>query len=45
LQGRDEIVKFLSKKWAKENDYRLRKELFAVTGNKVCFFTASLDRD
>lgn len=35
LQGRDEIVDFLRKKWAKENDYRLRKELFAFTDNKV----------
>lgn len=35
LQGRDEIVQFLQKKWAKENGYRLRKELFAFTDNKV----------
>jgi len=36
LKGRDEIEKFLSKKWEKENGYRLRKELFAFTDNKVC---------
>jgi nuclear transport factor 2 (NTF2) superfamily protein len=35
LQGRDEIAAFLSAKWAKENGYRLRKELFAFTDNKV----------
>lgn len=35
LQGRDEIVTFLQKKWSKENGYRLRKELFAFTDNKV----------
>ena len=35
LQGRDEIVKFLTAKWSKENGYRLRKELFAFTDNKV----------
>jgi len=29
LQGRDEIVAFLSAKWRKENDYRLIKELWA----------------
>ena len=36
LQGRDAIVEFLRKKWAKEGEYRLRKELFAFTDNKVC---------
>lgn len=36
LQGRDAIVDFLRKKWAKEQDYRLRKELFAFTDDKVC---------
>jgi nuclear transport factor 2 (NTF2) superfamily protein len=35
LQGREEIVKFLTEKWAKEDGYRLRKELFAFTDNKV----------
>ena len=36
LQGREEIVRFLRQKWATEQNYRLRKELFAVTDNKVC---------
>lgn len=35
LQGRDEIVNFLTQKWVKEKAYRLRKELFAFTDNKV----------
>ncbi|KAL2158407.1 hypothetical protein VTH06DRAFT_4455 [Thermothelomyces fergusii] len=35
LQGREAIVEFLRKKWAKERDYRLRKELFAFTDNKI----------
>lgn len=35
LQGRDEIVKFLTDKWIREQGYRLRKELFAFTDNKV----------
>jgi uncharacterized protein len=33
--GRDEIEKFLTAKWKKEHGYRLRKELFAFTDNKV----------
>ncbi|KAK3939428.1 hypothetical protein QBC46DRAFT_387841 [Diplogelasinospora grovesii] len=35
IQGREEIVKFLTKKWDKENGYRLRKELFAFTDNRI----------
>ena len=35
IQGRGEIVDFLTKKWAREHGYRLRKELFAFTDNKV----------
>lgn len=37
LKGRHEIVEFLRAKWAKEQGYRLRKELFAFTDNKVRF--------
>lgn len=36
LRGREAIVDFLRKKWAKEGEYRLRKELFAFTDDKVC---------
>ncbi len=35
LRGRDEIVAFLTAKWHKELDYRLRKELWAYTGNRI----------
>lgn len=35
LQGHDEIVEFLTKKWSRENGYRLRKELFSFSDNKV----------
>ncbi|KAI1851997.1 hypothetical protein JX265_008197 [Neoarthrinium moseri] len=33
--GHDAIADFLTKKWAKENGYRLRKELFAFKDNKI----------
>ena len=35
LQGTDAIIAFLTNKWEKEQAYRLRKELFAWTGNKI----------
>jgi len=35
VNGRDEIVAFLSRKWAMENDYRLIKELWAFTGDRI----------
>ena len=35
LQGRKQIVGFLSRKWARELDYRLIKELWAFTGNRI----------
>ncbi|KAK3901189.1 hypothetical protein C8A05DRAFT_45118 [Staphylotrichum tortipilum] len=35
LQGREQIVAFLRQKWAKEGEYRLRKELFAFGGDKI----------
>jgi len=35
LQGRDEIVAFLSRKWARELDYRLIKELWAFRANRI----------
>jgi nuclear transport factor 2 (NTF2) superfamily protein len=33
--GRAEIVAFLTRKWAKELDYRLIKELFAFADNRI----------
>jgi nuclear transport factor 2 (NTF2) superfamily protein len=35
LQGRQEIIEFLKRKWAKELDYRLIKELWAYDGNHI----------
>ena len=34
-QGREEARKFLERKWAKELDYRLIKELWAYSGNRI----------
>lgn len=42
FQGRDAIVRFLSAKWEKEKEYKLRKRLFAFTENK-CAFQFPLD--
>ncbi|MFI6503906.1 nuclear transport factor 2 family protein [Nonomuraea typhae] len=33
--GREEIKAFLRRKWAKENDYALRKQLWAFTGDRI----------
>ncbi|HTY53540.1 MAG TPA: nuclear transport factor 2 family protein [Methanomicrobiales archaeon] len=35
INGRAEIVAFLKRKWAKELDYRLIKEVWATTGNRI----------
>jgi nuclear transport factor 2 (NTF2) superfamily protein len=35
MRGRAEIVAFLTRKWAKELDYRLIKELWAYDGNLI----------
>jgi uncharacterized protein len=35
LHGRAEIKAFLQRKWERELDYRLRKELWAFTGNRI----------
>jgi nuclear transport factor 2 (NTF2) superfamily protein len=35
INGRDEIIAFLSRKWSKEMDYRLIKEMWAFTGNRI----------
>ncbi len=35
LSGRDEIRAFLTRKWNKELDYRLRKELWSFTENRI----------
>lgn len=35
INGRAEIEAFLTRKWARELDYRLVKELWAFTGNRI----------
>jgi len=35
FQGREAIVAFLTRKWARELDYRLIKELWAFAGNRI----------
>jgi nuclear transport factor 2 (NTF2) superfamily protein len=35
ISGRNEIIAFLSRKWAKELDYRLIKEMWAFTENRI----------
>ncbi|WP_017557283.1 nuclear transport factor 2 family protein [Nocardiopsis baichengensis] len=35
LQGRDEIIAFLTRKWERELDYALRKSLWAFHGNRI----------
>jgi nuclear transport factor 2 (NTF2) superfamily protein len=35
INGRAEIVAFLTRKWARELDYRLIKEMFAFEGNRI----------
>ena len=35
FQGREAIKAFLRRKWAKELDYRLKKELWCFTGNRI----------
>ncbi len=34
-KGRAEIVEFLTRKWTKEKEYRLIKELWAYEGNRI----------
>jgi len=35
IDGRSEIVAFLTRKWQRELDYRLIKELWAFDGNRI----------
>ena len=35
FQGRDEIRAFLQRKWARELDYRLQKNLWCFTDNRI----------
>lgn len=35
INGREEVVAFLTKKWEKELDYKLKKELWSYTDNRI----------
>lgn len=35
IQGREQIIAFLERKWAKELDYKLIKEVWAFTANRI----------
>lgn len=35
INGREEAAAFLRRKWEREHDYRLRKSLWAFTGNRI----------
>jgi len=35
LKGREEVKAFLQRKWEKELDYKLKKELWTYTDNKI----------
>ena len=35
FNGRDEVQKFLKDKWSKEQEYKLKKELWAFSDNKI----------
>jgi nuclear transport factor 2 (NTF2) superfamily protein len=35
LTGRDELIDFLRRKWQRELDYALRKEMWAYSGNSI----------
>ncbi|WP_295767818.1 nuclear transport factor 2 family protein [uncultured Mucilaginibacter sp.] len=35
VNGRAEVIKFLSRKWERELNYKLRKELWAFTDNRI----------
>ena len=43
--GRDRIVEFLTRKWTREHDYRLIKELWAYHGNRIAVRFAYEYRD
>ena len=45
LKGRAEIVDFLHMKWEKEQQYRLIKELWAFSGNRIAVRFAYESRD
>jgi nuclear transport factor 2 (NTF2) superfamily protein len=45
VTGRENIIAFLDRKWARELDYRLIKELWAFGGNRIAVRFAYESRD
>jgi hypothetical protein len=45
VKGRDEIADFLTKKWERERDYRLIKEIWAHSDNRIAVRFAYEYRD
>jgi uncharacterized protein len=45
VTGREEIVAFLTRKWQRELEYRLVKELWAAEGNRIAVRFAYESRD
>ena len=45
VQGRDQIVAFLTRKWEREHEYRLIKELWAFAANRIAVRFAYESRD
>ncbi|MET9876272.1 nuclear transport factor 2 family protein [Actinacidiphila glaucinigra] len=45
VHGREEIVAFLTRKWTREQEYRLIKELWAFDGNRIAVRFAYECRD
>ena len=45
FSGRPAIIEFLTRKWAKENEYRLIKELWAFTANRIAVHFAYESHD
>jgi uncharacterized protein len=45
VNGRDEIISFLTRKWTRELDYRLIKELWAFDGSRIAVRFAYESRD
>ena len=44
-KGRDEIISFLTRKWEREHDYRLIKEVWGCRGNRIAIRFAYEWRD
>jgi uncharacterized protein len=45
INGREEIIAFLTRKWAREHEYRLIKELWASDGTRIAVRFAYESRD